>query len=63
MGLPVIAPELDYVRDVIQPAETFDPSSPLSISRAVRRFLHQPEPTARIGSAEDFLAEVLRLRY
>ena len=60
LGLPVIAPELDYVRDVVQPAETFDPSSPLSISRAVRRFLHQPEPTARIGSAEDFLAEVLR---
>jgi glycosyltransferase involved in cell wall biosynthesis len=60
LGLPVLAPELDYVRDVIQPAETFDPSSPLSISRAVRRFLRQPEPAARIGSAEEFLAEVLR---
>lgn len=60
LGLPVIAPELDYVRDVIQPAETFDPSSPLSISRAVRRFLRQPEPAVRIGSVEEFLAEVLR---
>ena len=60
LGLPVIAPELDYVRDVIQPAETFDPSSPLSISRAVRRFLRQPEPAARIGTAEQFLAVVLR---
>lgn len=60
LGLPVIAPELDYVRDVIQPAETFDPSSPLSISRAVRRFLGKPEAPARIGSGEEFLAEVLR---
>ena len=60
LGLPVIAPELDYVRDVIQPAETFDPCSPLSISRAVRRFLRHPEPATKIGSAEEFLAEVLR---
>ncbi|MBK7422023.1 MAG: glycosyltransferase [Propionivibrio sp.] len=60
LGLPIIAPELDYVRDVIQPAETFDPSSPLSISRAVRRFLRQSEPAARIGTAEQFLAVVLR---
>lgn len=60
LGLPVIAPELDYVRDVIEPAETFDPSSPLSISRAVRRFMGKPEAAARIGSGEEFLAEVLR---
>ena len=60
LGLPVIAPELDYVRDVIQPAETFDPNSPVSIARAVRRFLDKAEPTVQIHSAEEFLAEVLR---
>ena len=60
MGLPILAPELDYVRDVIRPAETFDPSSPLSIARAVRRFLHKSEPAARMGSAEEFMAEVCR---
>lgn len=60
MGLPVLASELDYVRDVIQPAETFDPNSPVSIARAVRRFLKNPEPAVQIRSAEEFLAEVLR---
>jgi glycosyltransferase involved in cell wall biosynthesis len=39
LGLPVLAPELDYVRDVIDPDETFDCHSPLSIERAVRRHL------------------------
>lgn len=43
-GLPILAPELDYVRDVCDPAETFDPHSTRSIARAVRRFLrHGPE--------------------
>lgn len=38
-GLPILAPELDYVRDVTDPDETFDPRSPISIARAVRRHL------------------------
>ena len=37
-GLPIIASELDYVRDVALPAETFDPQSVVSIVRAVARF-------------------------
>jgi glycosyltransferase involved in cell wall biosynthesis len=39
MGLPVVASELDFVRDVVCPIETFDPYSALSIKRAVCRFL------------------------
>ena len=35
-GLPILAAELDYVRDVSTPAETFDPESPVSIARAVK---------------------------
>lgn len=38
-GLPVLAPELDYVRDITDPEESFDPRSPVSIARAVKRFL------------------------
>lgn len=60
LGLPVLASELDYVRDVIQPAETFDPSSPVSIARAVRRFRNNPEPVIKVHSAEEFLLEVLK---
>lgn len=60
LGLPILAPELDYVRDVIQPIETFDPNSPVSIARAIRRFLGKAESTVQIRSAEYLLAEVLK---
>ena len=60
LGLPVLASELDYVRDVIEPVETFDPESPVSIARAVRRFLKKPDTITPVGTAEEFLAEVLR---
>ena len=38
-GLPIIASERDFVRDVCSPCQTFDPESSTSISRAVMRFL------------------------
>ena len=39
LNIPIIAAELDYVRDVVSPDISFDPNSSLSIYRAVRRFL------------------------
>ena len=39
LGLPIVAAELDYVRDVCTPVQSFDPRSPVSIARAVARFL------------------------
>jgi glycosyltransferase involved in cell wall biosynthesis len=39
VGLPILASELDYVRDVSVPVQTFDPGSPVSIARAVKRHL------------------------
>ena len=38
-NLDVVASELDFVRDSVKPNETFDPYSPLSISRAIKRYL------------------------
>lgn len=60
LGLPILASELDYVRDLVYPAETFDPNSPVSIFRAVRRFLKNPEPITQVRTAKEFLAEVLK---
>jgi glycosyltransferase involved in cell wall biosynthesis len=60
-GLPVIASELDYVRDVVIPVETFDPQSAVSIVRAVRRFLGVPEQVVVPMLPEDFLREVSHL--
>jgi len=48
-GLPILAPELDYVRDVCNPAQTFDPMSPTSIARAVKRFLGLAQPVVNVA--------------
>jgi glycosyltransferase involved in cell wall biosynthesis len=58
LGLPILAPERDYVRDVCVPAQTFDPESPTSIARAVLRFLGVPDGPRPIGDAAGFLALV-----
>jgi glycosyltransferase involved in cell wall biosynthesis len=58
-GLPIIAAERDYVRDVAEPAQTFDPASAVSIARAVRRFMGAPEPPAPIISAAAFIERLL----
>lgn len=41
-GIPILASELDYVREVVSPVQTFDPQSERSICRAVQRFLNSP---------------------
>ena len=54
-GLPILASELDYVRDVVDPEETFDPNSATSIARAVKRFLGVPELPLPLIDAKSFL--------
>jgi glycosyltransferase involved in cell wall biosynthesis len=58
-GLPIIASELDYVRDVCDPVQTFDPASATSIARAVRRYLQLPEPRVSVRSGGEFVRELL----
>lgn len=57
-GIPIIAAELDYVRDVAVPAQTFDPRSPLSMSRAVKRFLGTCAEPRQPQSAQQFIEAV-----
>jgi glycosyltransferase involved in cell wall biosynthesis len=59
-GLPILAGELDFVRDVCEPVETFDPYSPVSIARSVRRFLNQPDLLCKPVSAQEFLNELMK---
>ena len=54
-GIAILASELDYVRDIVDPVETFDPDSPISISRAVRRFLGKSEGPFIVKGAKEFL--------
>lgn len=58
-GLPVLASELDYVRDVLDPEQTFDPYSAISIARAVKRFIGVEEQPLPLLDGRQFVAAVL----
>ena len=62
-GLPILASELDFVRDSCDPVQTFDPSSPLSIARAVRRFLQREEQRPRMLTPQEFFDAIDRLQF
>lgn len=55
-GLPILASELDFVRDLLDPEQTFDPDSAISIARAVKRFIGLPPKRYALVDAADFLA-------
>lgn len=59
VGLPILASELDFVRDVSEPVQTFDPNSATSIARAVKRFIGQAELPLNPKGAAEFLSAVL----
>ena len=58
-NLKIIASEKDYVRDLIDPNETFDPDSPHSIYRAIKRFLKQCDEKTKIVDASHFIDFVI----
>lgn len=43
-GLPIVASDAEFVREIIKPNESFDPHSPSSIADAVTRFLKLQAP-------------------
>lgn len=59
LGLPIIASELDVVRDTVDPEESFDPSSEISIARAVKRFLGKEEQASSFLGPGEFLTALL----
>jgi glycosyltransferase involved in cell wall biosynthesis len=60
LGIPIVASETDFVRDVCVPRETFDPRSARSIARAVGRFTGKGAVVdPALCSAEGFLERLL----
>ena len=57
--MPVLASEMDYVRDVLDPEQTFDPISVTSIARAIKRFMGVFEQPLPLQNATEFLNHVL----
>lgn len=56
--LPVVASERDYVRDVCEPVETFDPESAESIAQAIKRFLKIEKVPLRVRTVSEFIQEI-----
>jgi len=54
-GLSVVASELDFVRDVLDPEQSFDPQSPASIARAVKRFIGIDDDALPLLNAAEFM--------
>ncbi len=59
-GLPIVAGELDYVRDVVMPDEVFNPCSALSIARAVKRFMGLDTGTVPVLKGRQFMAAITK---
>lgn len=57
-GLPIIASERDYVRDLVEPVATFDPDSALSIARAVMRHAGKSMEMASMNAPATFLRAI-----
>jgi len=60
LDIPIIAAEKDYVRDIINPTESFDPLSVRSIARAVLRFEGVNE-LLPLQSTTDFLKKIKKV--
>lgn len=58
-GISIIASELDYVRDIVVPDQTFDPSSAISIARAVKRYLKIEEAFVKPLNASEYLNGII----
>lgn len=56
VGLPILAAELDFVRDVVNPEQTFNPESARSIARAVNRFCGVEGRHVQVMAPDGFLA-------
>ncbi len=54
-GLFIVAAELDYVRDLVDPIETFNPLSATSISLAIKRFLIFSNNKLKVNSPIEFV--------
>ena len=55
---PVVSSELDFVRDILDPVETFDPYSEKSIYRSVKRFLNSSDQKTDIITPTEFLENI-----
>lgn len=60
-NLPIIASELDFVRDLVTPTQTFDPYSVSSIARAVKRHLGIRSYRSHLLAPQEFFEKIIAI--
>ncbi|MFT0876644.1 glycosyltransferase [Rhodopseudomonas sp. G2_2311] len=60
VGLPIVASELDFVRDICDPVESFNPYSPISIARSIKRLLRITTRRAAPCTPDEAWAKIMR---
>lgn len=58
-GLAILAAEMDYVRDLLDPEQSFDPKSSISIARAVKRYMGINEQSLQLMDAAGFMKRII----
>lgn len=61
-GVDILASEIDFVRDVVDPVQSFDPFSPISIARAVKRYLRLTELPLQMKSISELTSDLFEVR-
>ena len=59
IDMPILASERDFVRDLVDPVQTFDPESAISIARAVKRFLEITESRLELIDSKAFISAIM----
>ena len=54
-GADIIAAEMDYTRDLLDPEESFDPFSVVSIARSIKRYAGYEEVVSKFYSARSLI--------
>ena len=54
-GADIIAAEMDYTRDLVDPEESFDPFSVVSIARSIKRYAGYEEVVSKFYSARSLI--------
>jgi glycosyltransferase involved in cell wall biosynthesis len=61
LNMPILASELDFVRDNVEPAQSFNPDSPVSIARAVSRYFNLVLVREKICDPKEFIEKIIGL--
>jgi glycosyltransferase involved in cell wall biosynthesis len=60
IGMPIIAADLQYVWDVVEPAYVFNPHDKNSISRAIKKYLDLTDDVIELKPSIDLLNELIQ---